>query len=164
LANRAVIDGLRPGDWPAVQAILAEGIATRNATFETAVPSWEEWDAGHLPRRLVARVDGEAVGWTALAPTSSRSVYSGVAWASTYVAERARGRGLGRALLSAMVECSERDGIWTLQAGIFPANAASVGLHEACGFRLVGVRERLAQLDRVWRDVLLFERRSPAVY
>jgi L-amino acid N-acyltransferase YncA len=158
------IDELRLEDWPAVRAIYEQGIATRQATFETDVPAWAAWDAAHLPLRLVAREGGAVVGWAALSPSSSRPVYAGVAWASTYVADGARGRGIGHALLSALVERSEAEGFWTLQAGVFPENAPSVRLHESCGFRLVGVRERLGQLDGVWRDVLLFERRSPVVY
>ena len=145
-------------------AILAQGIATGNATFETGVPTWAEWDAAHLPQRLVADVGGAVVGWCALAPASARTVYAGVAWVSTYVTEGARGRGVGRALLTAMLERSERDGIWTLQAGVFPENVASVRLHERCGFRLVGVRERLGRLHGSWRDVVLLERRSDRLY
>jgi L-amino acid N-acyltransferase YncA len=111
----------------------------------------------------VTQVEDAVVAWAALSPASTRPVYSGVAWTSVYVAERERGRGIGRALLSELVRRSEAAGIWTLQAGVFPENRASVRLHESCGFRLVGVRERHAQLDGVWRDVLLLERRSPVV-
>jgi phosphinothricin acetyltransferase len=119
------------------------------------------WDAGHLPCcRLVARAGGEALGWAALSPVSSRCVYGGVAEVSVYVAERARGRGVGRLLLSELVAASERHGIWTLQAGIFPENQASIALHQRAGFRLVGVRERLGSMDGRWRDVVLMERRS----
>jgi L-amino acid N-acyltransferase YncA len=159
-----VIDELKPEDWPPVRAIYEQGIAAQQATFETEVPEWAAWDAAHLPLRLVAREYGDVVGWAALSPTSARPVYAGVAWASTYVMDGARGRGIGRALLSALVERSEAEGFWTLQAGVFPENVPSVRLHESCGFRLVGVRERLGKLDGVWRDVLLFERRSPLVY
>jgi len=159
-----LIRELREDDWPAVAAVYEDGIRTRNATFETAAPSWGAWDAGHLPEpRIVAELDGEVVGWAALAPYSERRCYAGVADESVYVAERARGRGIGRALLEALVVRSEAAGIWTLQAGIFPENEASLALHESCGFRRVGLRERLGQLDGVWRDVVLLERRSDAV-
>lgn len=152
------------GDWPVVRAIYLEGIATGNATFQTAAPDWEEWDAGHLPHcRLVARQGGEVVGWAALSRVSARSVYAGVAEVSVYVAERTRGQGVGRLLLSGLVEESERHGIWTLQAGIFPENDASVALHQGLGFRVVGVRERLGCMEGSWRDVVLMERRSSVV-
>jgi L-amino acid N-acyltransferase YncA len=155
---------LRPEDWPAVRAIYEAGIATGDATFETAAPDWPAWDAAHLAdHRLVARDGGRVVGWTALAPVSDRCAYVGVAEASTYVAPEAQGRGVGRALLTAVVASADRGGIWTVQTGIFPENQASLRLHEACGFRLVGVRERLGQLHGRWRDVVLLERRSPAI-
>jgi L-amino acid N-acyltransferase YncA len=159
------IDPLGPGDWPAVLAIYEAGIATGDATFETAAPDWPAWDAAHLPgHRLVARDDaGQVVGWVALAPVSDRCAYAGVAEDSIYVAPVAQGRGVGRALLAAVVASAERGGIWTIQTGIFPENQASVRLHEACGFRVVGVRERLGRLHGRWRDVLLLERRSPAI-
>jgi L-amino acid N-acyltransferase YncA len=158
------IDPLGPGDWPAVLAIYEAGIATGDATFETAAPDWPAWDAAHLPgHRLVARDGGRVVGWVALAPVSDRCAYAGVAEDSIYVAPDAQGRGVGRALLAAVVASAERGGIWTIQTGIFPENQASVRLHEACGFRVVGVRERLGRLHGRWRDVLLLERRSPAI-
>jgi L-amino acid N-acyltransferase YncA len=149
-------------DWPAVSAIYADGIAIGDATFETEPPAWERWDRGHLARpRLVADLDGRVVGWAALSAVSDRCAYSGVAEDSLYVARGLQGRGIGRALLQRLVEHAERAGIWTLQCGIFPENAASVRVHEHCGFRVVGVRERLGKLDGRWRDVLLLERRSP---
>jgi phosphinothricin acetyltransferase len=156
------IDTLQPADWPAVAAIFAEGIATGAATFETAVPRWEAWDAAHLPApRLVARgADGRVLAWAALVPASRRACYAGVAELSIYVAEDARGQGIGRALLEALVRAAEAAGFWTLQAVVFPENSASVALHERCGFRLVGRRERIAQLGGRWQDTLLFERRS----
>jgi L-amino acid N-acyltransferase YncA len=158
------IEPLDAGDWPAVRAIYQAGIATGNATFETQAPDWPAWDAAHLAdHRLVARHHGQVVGWTALAPVSDRCAYAGVAEDSVYVAADARGRGIGRALLAAVVASAERGGIWTVQTGIFPENQASVRLHQACGFRVVGVRERLGQLHGRWRDVLLLERRSPAI-
>ena len=147
-------------DYPAVAAVFAEGIATGLATFETAVPSWEEWDAGHLAdHRFVADLDGQVVGWCAVVPYSRRAVYRGVGEESVYVAERARGLGVGRALLEALIESARAGGLWTLQAGIFPDNAASLALHRVLGFREVGVRERIGQLDGVWRDVVLLELR-----
>jgi L-amino acid N-acyltransferase YncA len=148
-------------DWQSVSVIYAEGIATRNATFETEVPTWEIWDTGHLTvGRFVAVKDGEISGWTALSGYSSRQVYRGVAQVSVYIAEQARGQGIGKFLLKFLVEESERAGFWTLQSGIFPENTASLALHAKCGFRQVGYRERIGQLDSIWRDVILLERRS----
>jgi L-amino acid N-acyltransferase YncA len=159
-----LIRRLADADWPAVAGIYAEGIATRNATFDLAVPSWEAWDASHLrDLRLVAEEDGRVLGWAALSPVSERCCYAGVAENSVYVAAEARGRGVGAALLRKLVERAEQAGIWTIQTGIFPENEASVALHRRCGFRVVGVRERLGELDGVWRDVLLLERRSGVV-
>jgi phosphinothricin acetyltransferase len=151
---------LHPDDWPSVAAIFAEGIATGQATFETTVPSWEEWDEAHLnEHRLVAELDGAVAGWCALVPYSRRAVYRGVGEESVYVAERARGRGVGRALLEAVVESARAGGLWTLQAGIFPENGASLALHRAVGFREVGRRERIGRLNGAWRDVVLLELR-----
>jgi phosphinothricin acetyltransferase len=148
-------------DWPAVRAIYEQGIATGDATFQLAAPAWEAWDAGHLEEcRLVAVGGGAVIGWAALSRISSRPVYAGVAEVSVYVAAAARGRGAGRLLLAELVGESERNGIWTLQAGIFPENQASLVLHERAGFRLVGRREKLGQMQGRWRDVLLLERRS----
>jgi L-amino acid N-acyltransferase YncA len=155
---------MRDEDWDAVRAIYREGIATGNATFETDVPAWEAWDRGHLHAcRLVAKADGRVVGWAALTPYSSRRAYAGVAGLSVYVSASARGQGIGRALLGALIEASERAGLWTLQAGIFPENVASLALHRAHGFREVGRRERIGRLNGVWRDVVLMERRSKVV-
>jgi phosphinothricin acetyltransferase len=159
-----LIRRLTESDWPAVAAIYAEGITTGNATFDADVPSWDAWDASHLPeQRLVAEDGGRVLGWAALSGVSDRCCYAGVAENSVYVAAEARGRGVGRALLERLVADAEAAGIWTIQAGIFPENEASVALHRRCGFRVVGVRERLGQLDGVWRDVLLLERRSEVV-
>jgi phosphinothricin acetyltransferase len=153
-------------DWPVVARIYGAGIATGTATFEREVPSWERWRASRVDDPcLVARGDGGAVlGWAALSPVSPREVYRGVGAISIYVDPAFAGRGVGRQLLAALIESSERAGFWTLQAGIFPDNEASVALHRACGFRLVGVRERVGRApDGRWRDVALYERRSAAV-
>ena len=155
---------LRSDDWPEVSRIFAEGIATGNATFETQVPSWEGWNASHLPEhRFVAERDGHVVGWIALAPVSSRCCYAGVAEVSAYVGEEARGRGIGVELLAAVIESSERAGIWTLQTGVFPENEVSLRLLQRFGFRAVGTQERIGRLHGVWRDVVLLERRSEVV-
>jgi phosphinothricin acetyltransferase len=154
---------LRPQDWPSVRAIYEDGILGGDATFETEAPSWEEWDAAHPELRLVAERDGTLVGFAALSPASSRPCYRGVGEVSVYVATDARGSGVGRALLELLVDRSEQAGYWTLTAGVFPENQASLRLHEACGFREVGVRERLGRSAGVWRDVLLLERRSTLV-
>ena len=149
-------------DWPAVATIYAGGIATGDATFETTIPTWESWQADRLQQhRLVADLDATGVcGWAALSPVSERCAYSGVAEVSVYVASAVRGQGVGRALLTALIDSADAGDIWTLQAGIFPENTASVRLFQACGFRIVGKRERIGCLKGVWRDVLLLERRK----
>jgi len=158
------IQSMEPTDWPGVRTIYLEGIATRNATFETEAPAWERWDAAHLRfARVVAREGQTILGWGALSPVSDRCCYAGVAETSVYIGADHRGRGIGEALLRNMIEASEKHGVWTLQAGIFPENLASVALVKKCGFREVGRRERLGKLDGVWRDVLLLERRSKKV-
>ena len=158
------IEAMRDSDWPAVRKIYAEGIATGDATFQTAAPEWAEWDAGHLRHSRLTIVAGETVGgWAALSAVSRRECYSGVAEVSIYVAKVYRGHGLGRRLLTALGAESEANGIWTLQAGIFPENRASIALHERLGFRQVGVRERIGQRDGRWRDTVLLERRSRTV-
>lgn len=152
---------MQADDWQSVAKIYAEGMATRLATFETELPSWEKWHMGHLSEcRLVAELEGHIVGWAALSPVSSRCVYRGVAEHSIYIGANARGQGVGKILLTALVEASEQAGFWTLQSGIMKDNSASIALHEKCGFRQVGLRERIAQLDGKWRDVILMERRS----
>ncbi len=155
---------LRPldrDDWDAVRRIYLEGIATGQATFETEAPDRDRFDAGHRRECRVAAIEGGVlVGWAALSPVSSRRAYEGVAEVSVYVAAQARGRGVGEALLRALVEASEEAGVWTLQASVFPENAASVALHESIGFRRVGTRERIARHHGVWRDTLILERRS----
>ena len=150
--------------WDAVRQIYWEGIATGKATFEESVPDWTEWDARHLPTcRLIASSGDGFLGWAALSRVSSRQVYKGVAEVSIYIAERARGRGIGAALLTTLVAESERNGIWTLQAGIFAENSVSIRLHQRAGFRIVGTRERIACLKGTWRDTVLMERRSAIV-
>lgn len=160
----ATIASMVRSDWPAVRAIYEEGIATGKATFETESPDWPAWNRAHRADcRLVARLDGDVVGWAALTPYSPRPVYAGVAEVSVYVADRARARGVGRALLEAVVAASEEAGVWTLQAGVLAENEASIRLHTAAGFRVVGLRDRLGVHHGVWRDVVLLERRSPVV-
>jgi phosphinothricin acetyltransferase len=155
---------LTTNHWDAVRSIYVEGIATGNATFAQSAPEWEEWDAGHLKTcRLIAKENGLVLGWTALSPVSGRCVYAGVAEVSIYVAQSARGRGIGSALLAAMVRESECAGIWTLQAGIFAENEASIKVHERVGFRVVGTREKVGCMNGRWRDVVLMERRSQVV-
>jgi L-amino acid N-acyltransferase YncA len=156
------IDELRPEDWPAVRRIFEDGLDV--GTFEESVPSWEDWDASHLAApRLAARDGGVVIGWAAVAPISNRACYRGVVENSIYIAPAARRRGVGRALLLELVRRSDEAGIWSIQAHTFADNAASIALHEACGFRLVGIRERLAQKRGVWRDTALLERRSDLV-
>jgi L-amino acid N-acyltransferase YncA len=158
------IECMQPSDWQQVQQIYLEGLATRQASFEVKAPTWEHWDAGHLAHsRLVARNHRAVIGWAALAPQSRRECYAGVAEVSLYVAAAHRGLGVGKALLLALIDSSERQGIWTLCGGTFPENAASVQLQLACGFRVVGRRERIAQHHGVWRDTILTERRSQVV-
>lgn len=160
-ADNPIVGEMTPQDWADVRAIYLEGIATGNATFEKSAPDWEKWDAGHLKScRFVARLGSEVLGWAALSPVSGRCVYAGVAEVSVYVAERARGRKIGLSLLDTLVAESEREGIWTLQAGIFPENVPSIELHKRRGFRIVGTREKLGCMDGHWRDVILMERRS----
>jgi phosphinothricin acetyltransferase len=158
------VEALTAAEWPAVRAIFEEGIATDNATFETEAPSWDSWNAAHLAEhRYVARRDGEVIGWAALSRVSERCVYTGVAEVSVYVAEPARGQGVGRVLLGEVVWSSEQAGIWTLQAGVFPENEASLAIHRANGFRVVGIRVAIGKHHGVWRDVVLLERRSAEV-
>ena len=158
------IEPLEALHWPEVARIYAEGIATGDATFETEVPSWEHWDAAHLAEhRFVALRDGAVAGFAAVSTVSDRCVYGGVVENSVYVDESARGAGIGRLLLERLIESTERAGIWTIQSGIFPENAASLALHERVGFRVVGRRERLGKQNGEWRDVLFVERRSEVV-
>ena len=155
-------------DWPEIERIYREGIRTGDATFQTEadIPDGEGWFADHMADLIFKAVDegGSMLGWAALSPVSSRCVYAGVAEVSVYVAENARGRGVGLALMERLVAASEEAGVWTLQAGIFPENEASISLHRRVGFRVVGVREKLGRMDGVWRDVVLMERRSPVIF
>jgi L-amino acid N-acyltransferase YncA len=154
------VRALLPEDWSAVADIYWDGIRGGLATFETEVPAWEAWDAANLSEhRLVAVVAGEVVGWAALSPSSSRRCYAGVVENSVYVAREAQGQGIGRLLLDALLKGARRTGLWTVQTAIFPENRASLALHERCGFRLVGVRERIAKRDGLWRDTVFLEKR-----
>lgn len=157
------VRAFRPEDWPAVRAVYEEGIRGGDATFEAEPPSWERWDVAHPDLRLVAERDGSVVGFAALSPASQRQCYRGVGEVSVYVAEAARGAGLGRVLLDALVARSEEAGYWTLTAGVFPENEPSLRLHRSCGFREVGVREGIGETGGVWRDVIWLERRSARV-
>jgi len=158
------IEKMKDEDWPQIADIYQEGLATGNATFEEQVPDRQQWDKSHLRQcRLVVKVAGQIVGWVALSPVSSRCIYSGVAEVSLYVKSSARGQGVGKALLQAAIEESERIGIWTLQSGTFPENVASIAFQKACGFREVGTREKISCMNGQWRDVILMERRSKFV-
>lgn len=158
------IRALAAEDWATVRSIYTSGIATGQATFETEAPTWEAWNDAHLlAPRLVAVANKTIVGWAALSSVSRRSVYSGVAEVSVYVDQGMRGHGVGALLLDTLVNESEKNGIWTLQASIFPENTASIWLHKACGFREVGTRRRIGRMAGVWRDTVLFERRSKRV-
>jgi L-amino acid N-acyltransferase YncA len=161
------VEPMRPADWPAVRRIYAEGIATGDATLEREAPDWDHFDRSHRHDcRLVARdtVGGQVIGWVALTAYSARRVYSGVAWESVYVAADARGQGVGRTLLDALIDASESARFWTLLAGIMVENRPSLALHRRCGFRRVGVMHAMGRdgSDR-WRDVVLMERRSERV-
>ena len=163
-----IVEPMQAIDWEAVRGIYLEGVATGNATFETTAPSWETWNTGHLQHsRLVAKstesTTPEILGWAALSPVSSRCVYGGVGEVSVYVGEKGRGKGIGNKLLESLIENSEENGMWTLQAGIFPENNASINLHLRNGFREIGRRERIGKIAGIWRDTVLLERRSPKV-
>jgi L-amino acid N-acyltransferase YncA len=160
-----LIQALLPAHYPAVQEIYEQGIATGHATFETKSPRWDDWDQAHLVQgRLVATDEsGQVMGWAALTPVSGRCVYAGVAEVSVYVRQEARGKGVGKRLLEALIRESEKENIWTLQAGIFPENTASLKLHEQSSFRKIGYRERIGKMNNIWRDIVLLERRSATV-
>ncbi|WP_343487204.1 N-acetyltransferase family protein [Allomuricauda sp. d1] len=156
---------MKADDWPEVAGIYAEGIATGFATFESEVPEYKSWDVAHIKAcRLIAKENNKILGWAALSPVSGRCVYGGVAEVSVYVGENARGKGIGKALMQRLISDSEEEGYWTLQSGIFPENKGSIKLHEQVGFRYIGKRERVGKtLDGIWKDNLLFERRSKIV-
>jgi len=155
------IENLLPEHWEEVKAIYLEGIATGQATFQTEAPTWEDWNKSHLPNcRLVAIEEGKVCGWVALSPVSSRCVYAGVAEISVYIGKNYRGKQIGTKLLQAVIAESEKRNIWTLQAGIFPENTASLRLHTRAGFRIIGYREKVGKMKDVWRNVNLLERRS----
>ena len=159
-----IIENMKEEDWLAVQIIHQEGIATGNATFEVNAPDWDHWDKSHLTKcRLVAKVEENVLGWVALSPVSNRCVYRGVAEVSLYVKESSRGQGIGKMLLEAAMQESERIGIWTLQSGTFPENTESIALQKSCGFREIGIREKFGCMNNRWRDVILMERRSKVV-
>lgn len=164
MENSILMDKMLKEDWEQVLEIYQEGISTGNATFQKEPPTWKTWDSGHiLECRIVARLDGKILGWAALSPVSSRCVYAGVAEVSIYVRHGSKGKGIGSLLLKSLIEISEQNGFWTLQSGIFPENVSSLKLHIKYGFREVGRRERIGQLDGVWRDTILLERRSRVV-
>lgn len=154
---------MKPSDWEAVKEIYEEGIATGNATFQQSAPTWHEWNSTHLQHSRIVAKDNNVLGWAALTPVSGRCVYAGVAEVSVYVSDKARGKGLGKQLLQKLVDESEANNIWTLQAGIFPENIASIKIHEACGFRILGKRDRIGKMNGIWRDTVLLERRSETV-
>lgn len=155
---------MKPEHWNAVKEIYEEGIATGNATFETSAPLWEKWNESHLSfARIIAREQDEILGWAALSKVSDRCVYTGVAEVSVYVRSSARGKGIGSALLAALIKESEANNIWTLTAGIFPENISSIHLHEKAGFRIIGMRERIGKMNGKWRNTIQLERRSNLV-
>ena len=150
--------------YPQIAAIYLEGIATGNATFQTEAPDWDTWDKNHLLHsRLAAFVENEMAGWAALSPVSSRCVYAGVAEVSIYIADKYRRKGIGKILFSQLIKESEDNGLWTLQSGIFPENIGSIKLHEACGFRQVGYKEKIGKMNGIWRNNIILERRSKTV-
>jgi phosphinothricin acetyltransferase len=147
--------------WEAVKKIYEEGIATGNATFQQEAPDWDTWNLSHVEKpRLVCLTDDTVMGWAAITPVSGRCVYAGVGEVSVYVSESARGKGIGKKLLQALIEQSEQENFWTLQAGIFPENLASIAIHEQAGFRIIGIREKIGKMNGVWRNTVLLERRS----
>ncbi len=161
-ALELLIRDLRPDDWAEVAAIYRDGMRGGMATFETEVPQWDAWHEAH-PLRVVAEIDERVLGWAALARVSTRWAYRGVGETSVYIARDARGKGVGKALMEALIAKSEHAGFWTLQTAIFPENEASLTLHHRVGFRIVGVRKRIAKRDGLWRDTVLMERRSEVI-
>jgi L-amino acid N-acyltransferase YncA len=158
------IQNMQPAHWQFVKAIYEEGIVTGHATFETQSPGWEDWNEAHLQEpRLIALDHDQITGWAALTPVSGRCIYAGVAEVSVYVGKDQRGKGVGKTLLRALVEASEKNNFWTLQAGIFPENTSSLKIHETCGFRIIGCREKIGKMNGIWRNTFLLERRSGLV-
>jgi L-amino acid N-acyltransferase YncA len=151
--------------WQKVKEIYEEGIATGNATFQTSAPTWDEWDVSHLKNSRIVAVndEGDVLGWAALTPVSGRCVYAGVGEVSVYVSQKTRGKGVGKALLNELIVQSEENGFWTLTAGIFPENEASLRIHQQAGFKVLGTRERIGKMNGQWRDTVLLERRSERV-
>lgn len=158
------IKTINKDNYSDVASIYAEGIDTGMATFETTIPSWDKWDTSHLPYARIAGYEyDQMLGWAALSPVSDRCVYGGVAEVSIYVGRTSRGKGIGQKLLNTLIEVSEKKGIWTLQAGVFKENGSSIALHEKCGFRVIGFREKVGKLNGQWFDNILLERRSKKV-
>ncbi len=158
------IQEMLPHHWDAVKEIYLQGIATKNSTFQTEAPSWQEWNESHLPTlRYIILINEVVAGWAALTPVSGRCVYAGVAEVSVYIHKDYRGKGIGASLLQKLITESENQNIWTLQSGIFPENKASIGLHEKHGFRTIGYRERIGKMNGIWRDTVLLERRSKII-
>jgi phosphinothricin acetyltransferase len=158
------MEEMQPEHWQEVRAIYEDGIKTGNATFELSAPEWKAWDEAHLQYCRFIAVEGDKIlGWSALSPVSGRCVYAGVAEVSVYVSTNARGKGLGKMLLEKLIEGSEANNLWTLQASIFPENVSSIKIHQHCGFRVIGKRERIGKINSIWRDTLLLERRSNKV-
>jgi phosphinothricin acetyltransferase len=153
-----------PEHWPKVSKIYKEGILTGIATFEKEIPGWEDWDSDHLKVcRIIAIINEDIVGWAALSPVSSRCVYGGIGEVSVYVSQEFRGNHIGEILLRKLIADSEKNELWTIQSGIFPENIASIKLHEKVGFRKIGYREKIGELDGIWKDNILFERRSKLI-
>lgn len=160
----ANIRSMIPSDWPSVKEIYEEGIRSKNATFETQAPSYEKWmETSHPNCHLVVETDGGVVAFAKVLYTSARPVYAGVGEVSIYVHPKAKGKGIGKKLLNELIRVSESQGFWTIKAVIFPENEASIHLHKSCGFRLVGIHERMGKMDGVWRDNVLLEKRSDIV-
>lgn len=164
MSEKLIFRELEETDWEIASKIYKEGLDTGNATFELNLPDWNEWNSGHLKAcRTIAEIDNEVVGWSALSPVSSRCVYGGVAEVSVYVLSNFSRKGIGSQLLKRLISESEKQGIWTLQAGVFPENKGSITIHERLGFRKVGFRERIGKMNGTWRDTLLLEKRSKLV-